>query len=75
MMATITPNLSFLTRLLPAVVVEAGVLIACVLLYIYTGQIFWIVIAGLAGVVFAVWILILLNRYRDEWRYTDNRRP
>jgi hypothetical protein len=74
-MATVTPNARFLTRLLPAILAEAVVLVICVLLYVSTGQIAWIVVAGAAGVVFAAWILILLNRHRDEWRVTDNRRP
>ena len=74
-MATVTSGGKFLARILPAVVAEALVLGAAVLLFVYTGQIFWIFIAGAAGVAFAIWILILLNRHPHEWRYTNTRKP
>jgi L-asparagine transporter-like permease len=74
-MAMITPNSRFMTRLVPAIAAEAVVLVVAVLLFVYTGQIFWIFIAAAVGVVFAIWILILLSRHRDEWRYTNNDGP
>jgi len=70
-MATITPSAKFMVRLVPAIVMEAIVLAGAVLLYVYTGQLAWIFVAAAAGVVFAIWVLVLILRHRTEWRWYD----
>ena len=71
-MATVTSNSKFMMRLVPAIGIEAVVLAVCVLLYVYTGQLLWIFVAAATGVAFAIWIIVLLTRHRDEWRYTNS---
>ena len=74
-MAMFTPNSRFMGRLVPAITIEAIVLAALVLLYVFTGQMIWIFATVAAGLAFAVWVIVLVVRHPGEWRYTDIMNP
>lgn len=69
----IMPNRTFLQRLIPAIVIEALALAACVILFVFTNQMAWIYAAAGVAVLFGLWVLVLLMRHRSEWRVTSQK--
>ena len=70
-MATVTPTIAFMRRLIPAIVILAVLLAACAIGFNATQHLGWFAGVGIGVIGFAAWTLYLMAMHRDEWRWYD----
>ena len=68
-MANIVPSARLVRRMMPGLVIEAVVMAACVILFVFTSQMFWIFVVVAAALAFGAWLVVMLMNHRDEWRW------